>query len=57
MHINMLHIGLNDILDHKLIETNSFSPKKQAFSLQEVLKLIKEFTKSTSFEGSGFIDF
>ena len=53
----MLHIGLNDILDHKLIENNSFLPKKQTFSPQEVLKLIKEFTKSSAFEGSRFIEF
>ena len=40
MHVNMLLFSLNDILDHKLIETNTFTAKTQKFNLQEVFKLI-----------------
>lgn len=31
MHVNMLLFSLNDILDHKLIETNNFTSKTQEF--------------------------
>ena len=40
MHINMLLFSLNDLLDHKLIETGGFVPKWQIFPLQEVLQFI-----------------
>ena len=49
MNVNMLLFSLNDILDHKLIETNSFTPKTQDFRPHEVFKFIIDLVQQTSF--------
>ena len=57
IHTNTLLFGLNDLLDHKMIETNSFTPKRQVFAPKEILKFMIDLAEWTSFEENGFIDF
>ena len=57
MYVNMLLFSLNDILDHKLIESNSFTAKLQEFHPHEVFKLIIDLVQQTSYGEGELIKF
>ena len=47
MNVNFMLFSVNDILDHRLIEENNFTPKLQVFSLNEAFKYIFDILQST----------
>ena len=48
MHVNMLFINVNDILDLRLIEEGKFEPKIELFSPVQAFKFILSVLSQTS---------
>ena len=48
MHVNMLFITVNDMLDFRLIEEGKFEPKIEIFSPIEAFKFILNVLAQTS---------